>query len=143
MTTPAPATHKHTCAELGICQWRNPPCVTCPSAPPVTAARSPKLPVWAQRLLAAATFGIACFALGYAQTTDEQWREIDLAAAQAKGYQAGYNKGSSAALKAMHLKCIDQTYLEPLSMKTMTQVQVAVCDKALAEVVVAYADGVQ
>jgi flagellar biosynthesis/type III secretory pathway protein FliH len=132
MTTPAPATHKHTCAELGICQWRNPPCVTCPSAPPVTAARSPKLPVWAQRLLAAATFGIACFALGYAQTTDEQWREIDLAAAQAKGYQAGYNKGSSAGLIAAHKACTSKL-----------QTDANTCDSILSSAVVAYADEVQ
>lgn len=132
MTTTAPATHKHTCAELGICQWRNPPCVSCPSAPPVTAARSPKLPVWAQRLLAAATFGIACFALGYAQTTDEQWREIDLAAAQAKGYQAGYNKGSSAGLIAAHKAC-----------ESKLQTHANTCDSILSTAVVAYVDEVQ
>jgi hypothetical protein len=89
-------------------------------------------------------FGAFCLALGYQQGNDAKWAVLEAEQAAGKAaYAKGYSKGSSAALVALHLKCIDQTYLEPLALKTMTQVQTQVCDKALTNVVVAYADEVQ
>jgi hypothetical protein len=65
------------------------------------------------------------------QNTDAQWREIDLAAAQAKGYHKGYNQGSSAGLLAAHRAC-EQAVATPRT-----------CDAVLVKAVVAYADEVQ
>lgn len=77
-------------------------------------------------------FGACSFGLGFLQNSDAQWRETDLAAAQTKGYHAGYNQGSSAGLVAAHSACISKLLVNPTS-----------CDWLLANAVVAYADEVK
>ena len=147
MNTPT-TPFKRSCQDLGLCQWRDPACDTCPNkASPLThhdtttTERVDDAPTWWQVFQSwlpsrDAAWGAALFVALFAtyawtQNADDAAATAELARAQQLGYQKGYNKGSSEGLKAAHKTCHQRT--------TLTQH----CDWLLANAVVAYSDEVQ
>jgi hypothetical protein len=137
-TIPATAAaFKHNCQDLGLCQWRDPACDTCPNKTAPLAA-----PTWAQVFRSwlpsrDACWGTALFVALFAtyawtQNADDAAATAELAKAQQLGYYKGYNTGSAAALKAAHTACEAKLSINP-----------STCDWLLTNAVVAYADEVQ
>jgi hypothetical protein len=152
-------THDHTCADLGLCQSRNPACDICPNktAPLAAPAAAPELgavrttptielldeaPTWTQVFKSwlpkrndcwGVALVVVLFAIySWQQNADDAAATAELAKAQQLGYHKGYNTGSSAGLKAAHKACLIKMHINPSH-----------CDWILSNAMVAYADEVK